>query len=137
VDDKLIPTGRIAGVSGTPFDFGDGLALGTRLRDRPEGFDHCFVVDGEEDELRHAALLRHPPSGRAMEVLTDQPGLQVYTGNFLDGTDATRGYPRHAGLCLETQLFPDAIHQPAFPDCILRPGETYRHHTKHRFFSEA
>jgi len=136
VDPTLIPTGEIAPVAGTVFDFRGGKPIGRDMA--PRGWDHNFVLDGPSGELRPVASLRDPASGRAMELSTDQPGLQVYSGHLLDGVAGKRGavYGRCAGLCLETQLFPNAANEagrPGWPDPVLRPGTTYRHRMIHRF----
>jgi aldose 1-epimerase len=99
------------------------------------GYDHCWVLE-PGDGVRLAARLKDPKSGRTMEVLTDQPGIQFYGGNFLDGSVTGKGgvkYARRTGLCLETERFPDAPNQPSFPSATLRPGETYHHKMVHRF----
>lgn len=138
VDSGLIPTGELRAVEGTPFDFRAGAGLGERLQalaaSEPEapGFDHCFVLQGRAGRLRPALRLSDPGSGRSLHLLTDQPGLQLYTGNFLDGSLVGRdgqALQRHSGVCLEAQGFPDAPNQPRFPDAILRPGEVYRQST--------
>jgi aldose 1-epimerase len=124
VDDTQIPTGELLPVAGTPMDF-------TRPRPLGDGYDHNWVLDGGP-----AAVLSDPGSGRVLTVLTDQPGIQVYSGNFLDGTlrgTSGRPYPRGAGVALETQHFPDSPNRPAFPSTVLRPGETYRSSTSFRF----
>jgi aldose 1-epimerase len=135
VDAQLIPTGELRDVAGTAFDFRAGAVIGERLQalhaaePASPGFDHCFVLDGAAGSLRTAAELLDPASGRRLRLLTDQPGLQVYTGNFLDGRwpdREDRPLRRYAGLCLEPQRFPDGPNQPAFPDAILRPGQVYR-----------
>jgi aldose 1-epimerase len=147
VDETLIPTGERRPVEGTPFDFREPTVIGTRIDADDEqlafggGYDHNFVLDGwhADGELRLAAVLRDPPSGRTMEVLTTEPGIQFYSGNFLDGSDIGKGgvvYERRAGLCLETQHFPDSPNQPDFPSVVLRPGETYRSTTVYRFSAE-
>jgi len=132
-DPGMIPTGEMHAVAGTPMDFttphliGDRIAADFEALHLAGGYDHCWIINGEPGILRPAARVYHPGSGRVMELLSDPPGLQFYAGNFLDE-------PRHrAGLCLETQNFPDAPNQPAFPNSILRPGETYRHVMVHRF----
>jgi aldose 1-epimerase len=130
----LIPTGEIHTVTGTPLDFTTPQLVGTRIdADFPalndaDGYDQCFVLP-ETPGVRPAARLRHPATGRILEVLTDQPGVQFYSGNFLDGSPGRNGTPlgRRTGLCLETQRFPDSPNQASFPTCILRPGETYLH----------
>jgi aldose 1-epimerase len=156
VDAGSIPTGELAAVAGTPFDFRPdrlGAVGGRRLGDaiaalppsadgkNPGGVDHTFVVRGWKPDgaLRTAAMLRDPASGRSMELLTDQPGIQVYTGNYLDGSVQGKGgaaYPKHGAICLETQKYPDAIHhsgQADWPSVRLDPGQTYRHTMVHRF----
>jgi len=135
VDDTLIPTGDLADVQGAPLDFTQPERIGTRL-DQIEGYDHCFVLRGEGGEMKLAARVKDPKSGRAMEIRTTQPGIQFYSGNFLDGTEASGGYKQHEGFCLETQHFPDSPNQPSFPSTILKPGETYKHITVHKFFAE-
>jgi aldose 1-epimerase len=140
VDDNLIPTGELAPVAGTPLDFRAAQPIGARLGEitsDPPGYDHCYVLRGDTGELRLAARVKDPVSGRVMEVLTTQPGIQFYTGNFLSGDEATAGFGRHAGFCLETQHYPDSPNQPDFPSTILRPGETYRQQTVHRFSVDA
>jgi len=140
-DVGMIPTGEIAPVAGTPMDFTTPHIVGERIDGDFEplmfggGYDHCWVLDNG-GELRPAARLRDPQSGRVMELLTDQPGIQCYAGNCIDDGLTGKGgirYPRRAGLCLEPQRFPDSPNQPAFPSPVLRPGETYRHVVIHRF----
>ncbi|MEW6754381.1 MAG: aldose epimerase family protein [Candidatus Latescibacterota bacterium] len=136
-DQALTPTGRILPVAGTPLDFTRPAAVGGRMqRTGIGGYDHNYVLDrvGREG-LVPAAEVYEPRSGRCMEVLTTEPGVQLYTGNFLTGVRGKGGMPyhRHAALCLETQHFPDAINRPEFPPIVLRPGQTYRHVTAHRF----
>jgi aldose 1-epimerase len=138
----LIPTGELRAVEGTPFDFRRPTAIGARLGSGDEqlalgrGYDHNFALDRAGEGLALAARLIGPKRGRVLEVRTTEPGLQLYTGNFFDGTIAGkrgRPYPRHAGVCLEPQRFPDAPHHPAFPSVVLRPGQTYRTRTAYRF----
>ena len=140
IDETFLPTGRLARVAGTPFDFRRSKPVGRDLRDPSEqlrragGYDHNFVLRGRG--LRSAARLHDPSSGRVLRVLTDQPGVQLYSGNFLDGSLVGKGgerYRRGGGLALETQHFPDSPNQPAFPSTVLRPGETYRSTTVWRF----
>jgi aldose 1-epimerase len=137
----LIPTGELRPVAGTPLDFTTPTAIGARLAERHEqlalagGYDHNWVVGDAGGALRLVARVVGPETGRTLEVLTTEPGLQFYSGNFLDGRVTGRGgeaYQRHAGLCLETQHFPDSPHQPGFPSTVLRPGETYRTRTVYR-----
>ena len=139
VNDVLIPTGEIAPVEGTPFDFREPHAIGERIETvpgaDPGGYDHNWVLDRTGDDLENIALLEDPNSGRTLEVLTTEPGLQFYSGNFLDGTitSGDKTYEKHYGLCLETQHFPDSPNQPDFPNTILQPGEKYSTVTIYRF----
>ena len=138
-----IPTGVIAPVAGTPFDFRSPDKIGKRITpDHPElksagGFDHNYVLDaGQSAQPALAAMVSDPSSGRQMEVLTTEPGVQFYGGNYLDGSlvgKSGRPYPYRSGFCLETQHFPDSPNQPKFPSTILRPGQTFRSTTIHRF----
>ena len=132
VDDTLIPTGELRPVAGTPFDFTAAHAIGARIAQVPGGYDHNFVLN----PAGPAARVFDPASGRTLDVTTDQPGIQLYTGNFLDGSLTGKGgtvYGPHAGFCLETQHFPDSPNQPGFPNTILRPGEVFRSSTVYRF----
>jgi len=140
VDDTLIPTGEIRAVAGTPMDFTTRQTIGSRI-DQVEGggYDHCYVVDRREKQGDTESALvgtaRDPSTGRTMTVWTTMPGVQLYTGNFLDGIRGRGGavFEKHHGFCLETQYFPDSPNQPAFPSCLLAPGQTYRHTTRHAF----
>lgn len=141
-DATLIPTGDLAAVKNTPMDFTTPLAIGSRfdqLASDPRGYDHNFVINRRGEGLVLAARVRDPASGRVMEVRTTEPGIQLYTGNFLDGSltgkEGAR-YAQHSAFCLETQHFPDSPNQPAFPSIVLRPGETCRQTTVHRFLAE-
>ncbi|HXH05769.1 MAG TPA: aldose epimerase family protein [Vicinamibacterales bacterium] len=140
VDERLIPTGELASVDGTPFDFRTPTPIGARIAQRhPQlrrgrGYDHNFVLNGWKPggPPRPAARLVDPASGRTLEVATTEPGLQLYTGNFLDGRITGKGgrvYAHRWGLCLETQHFPDSPNRPTFPSTVLRPGEVYRSRT--------
>jgi aldose 1-epimerase len=138
VDSTLIPTGELASVEGTPFDFRTPTAIGARIgADHVQlknglGYDHNFVLDRDDPGLMHAARVVEPTSGRTLDVWTTEPGLQFYSGNFLDGSITGKGgqvYAHRTGFCLETQHFPDSPNQPAFPSTILRPGEEYRSRT--------
>lgn len=136
VDEELIPTGEIAPVEGTPFDFTSPKAIGRDIDETNGGYDHNFVIDRENsDSLVWIARLEDPKSGRILEVYTMEPGVQFYTGNFLDGTLSSGGftYVKNAGLCLETQHYPDSPNQPGFPSTILEPGEKYHTKTVYRF----
>ena len=139
VDDELIPTGELAPVKGTPLDFSKPTSIGARieqLKPKPGGYDHNFVLNSEGKSLAVAARVHEPKSGRVLEVLTTEPGIQLYTGNFLEGkVSGLNGQPsgRHSGFCLETQHFPDSVNHPNFPSTILRPGETYKSTTVFKF----
>ena len=142
VDSALIPTGELASVEGTPFDFRTPTAIGARIDQRHEqlrvggGYDHNFVLDHSGSGLRHAARVVEPVSGRTLDIYTDQPGIQLYSGNFLDGSirgKNGRVYAHRFGLCLETQHFPDSPNKAAFPSTILHPGERYTSQTVFRF----
>jgi aldose 1-epimerase len=144
IDSTFIPTGQLASVSGTPFDFRTPTAIGARIH-QPDpqivnghGYDHNFVLTRPpgSDALVPAARVIDPASGRTLDVSTTEPGVQFYTGNFLDGTVIGKGgraYPMRSGFCLETQHYPDSPNEPQFPSTILRPGETYRSRTVFAF----
>jgi aldose 1-epimerase len=142
VDSTLIPTGEISPVRGTPLDFTKPQAVGARISqigNDERGYDHNFVLDSGGKSLALAARVYEPDSGRVMEVSTTQPGIQLYTANYLDGSLVGKGgrvYSRHCALCLETQHFPDSVNQPKFPITVLRPGEQYRQTTVHRFLTQ-
>ncbi|MGE5424794.1 MAG: aldose epimerase family protein [Syntrophothermus sp.] len=136
VNDELIPTGELAPVEGTPMDFRQPVAVGARISQVKGGYDHNYVLDDVQSMKKPAAVLEEPVSGRVVEVYTDQPGVQFYSGNFLDGSLTGKNgkvYKKHYGLCLETQHFPDSPNQPAFPNTILRPGEKFRARTMYHF----
>lgn len=137
VNDNLIPTGQNPSVKGTPMDFAIAKKIGKDLPMVKGGYDHNYVLNKKGNELSLAATVHDPTSGRFMEVYTTQPGIQFYSGNFLDGTlTGTKNgasYIKHAGLCLETQHFPDSPNQPSFPSTILKPGETYHQTTIYKF----
>jgi aldose 1-epimerase len=139
VDQTLIPTGQYQRVAGTPLDFTQPTVIGSRiaqLAGDPGGYDHNYVLRGGKGQLRTAAILRGPKSGIQMTLSTTEPGLQFYSGNFLDGTLVGKGgikYLKHHGLCLEAQHFPDSVNQPTFPSVILKPGQTYSQTTVHAF----
>jgi len=144
VNAGLIPVGSIAPTRGTPFDFTQFHAIGSRIEAADpllklaNGYDHCWVLR-EEKGLRLAARVHEPESGRKLELFTDQPGLQFYTGNFLDGTAQGKhgaNYPFRTAFCLEPQNFPDAPNHRAFPSAVLRPGENYSRTLKYRFSHE-
>jgi len=138
-DATSIPLGKPAPVKGTVMDFTTQHAMGERIGELKKppyttiGYDHCYVLRGPAGKLTLAARVEDPHSGRTMEVLTTEPGVQLYCGNFLKGDEASGGFSQHEGLCLETQHFPDSPNQPAFPSTVLRPGQEYRQTTVHRF----
>ncbi|HEU4743351.1 MAG TPA: aldose epimerase family protein [Meiothermus sp.] len=142
VGEGLIPTGEIAPVTGTPLDFTRPTAIGARIeQDHPQlvyagGYDHNWALNRGGAGLERAATVYEPQTGRVMEVLTTQPGVQFYSGNFLDGSIIGKGgqvYQRRAGFCLETQHFPDSPNHPNFPSTVLRPGQIYQQTTVYRF----
>lgn len=141
VSKVLIPTGKLEPVKGSPFDFTSPTTVGERINENHEqlkiagGYDHCWVLSGT-DSVKTAATVYHPTSGRTIEVLTTEPGMQFYSGNFLDGKITGKNgvkYNHRSGLCLETQHFPDGPNQPSFPSVTLNPGETYKTRTVYRF----
>jgi len=139
VDSTLIPTGKLAPVKGTPLDFTQPTPVGARiaqLTGNPGGYDHNLVLNGENGKLKWAARLSDPASGRSLEVWTTEPGVQFYTGNFLDGTIKGKGgalCKKHAALCLETQHYPDSVNRPNFPTTILRPGAVFYQESIYKF----
>ena len=144
----LVPTGEIVPVAGTPLDFTTAKVVARDIGQlpadpatgNPGGYDHNFVLDGESGTLHQAARVRDPGSGRGMELWTTLPGVQFYSGNFLDSMVTGKGgaeYAQHEALCLEPQYFPDALHHDNFPSCILRPGEEYCHTIEHRLFADS
>src|SRR5215213_260183 len=139
VSEDLIPTGEIKPVEGTPMDFRKAKAIGSDLGKVAGGYDHNFVLNNWDGTLRLAARLYEPVSGRALEILTTEPGMQFYSGNFLDGSLIGRNgvaYALYTGLCLEPQYFPDAPNHPNFPSTVLRPGEAYTQTTIYQFKSD-
>jgi aldose 1-epimerase len=142
VDDTLIPTGELANVEGTPFDFRKPTAIGARINaDHPQlkagkGYDHNWVLNRSGEGLQLAARVVEPKTGRTLEVSTQEPGVQFYTGNFLDGTLTGKGghvYAHRTGFCLETQHYPDSPNKPNFPSTILKPGQEYKTRTVFTF----
>jgi len=135
VDEGLIPTGEIKSVKGTPMDFTTATPIGSRIAQVKGGYDHNYVLNSSDGSLALAASVYEPKSGRVMEISTTQPGVQFYTGNFLDGSNKGKGtvYNKHSGFCLETQHFPDSPNKPQFPSVVLKPGEKYTHLTVHKF----
>jgi aldose 1-epimerase len=146
VDADLLPTGELAEVAGTPFDLREPTPVGRHLRDgheqllRASGYDHTLVLDEPQDtsSLRPAARLHDPASGRTLTITTDQPGVQFYSGNFLDGSVLYRSGAARQGdaVCLETQYFPDSVNQPGFPSILLEPGQEYLSRTVLRLTAE-
>jgi aldose 1-epimerase len=141
-DETAIPTGELKSVEGTPFDFRKPHAIGERINDKDEqikfgkGYDHNFVLNGKGKDLKLAARVTEPTAGRIMEVLTTEPGVQFYTGNYLEGKEigkSGKAYKYRHGFCLETQHYPDSPNQPKFPSSILKPGVEYNSATIYRF----
>jgi aldose 1-epimerase len=146
VDKNLIPTGELGSVKGTPLDFSKPTVVGARIHDQNEqlvfagGYDHNFVINRKGPDLALAARVEEPTTGRVMEVFTTEPGVQFYSGNFLDGTITGKGghvYKLRTGFCLETQHYPDSPNQADFPSTILRPGQTYASKTVYKFSTAA
>ena len=143
VDENLIPLGELVSVNGSPFDFKISKTIGKDIEDnhiqlkRGGGFDHCWVLNEQNIGLRTSAILLDPASGRQMEVLTDEPGIQFYSGNFLDGSLPMKNsdffYEKRSGLCLETQHYPNSPNEPSFPTVELNPGENYYSKTVFKF----
>ncbi len=138
----LIPTGELRSVKGTPMDFTQPTAIGARIDQEDEqlrlgkGYDHNWVLNSGGGSLALAARVDEPTTGRVMEVYTTEPGMQFYTGNFLDGSitgKEDKVYPRRYGFCLETQHFPDSPNKPDFPSTVLKPGEKYTQTTIYKF----
>ncbi|KAK8627842.1 hypothetical protein V6N13_135440 [Hibiscus sabdariffa] len=131
VDENLIPTGELKPVKGTPFDFTAEKKVGLSIHEVGLGYDHNYVLSGGEEKsgLKHAAKLKDPSSSRVLHLWTNAPGMQFYTGNYVNGVVGKGGavYNKHAGLCLETQGFPNAINQPNFPSVVVQPGGKYQH----------
>ena len=145
VDATLIPTGELASVEGTPLDFRRPTPIGAHIADNDpqikngSGFDHNFVLNRADDGLQHAARVVEPTTGRVLDIATTEPGVQFYSGNFLDGTITGKGgrvYAKRTGFCLETQHYPDSPNQPKFPTTTLRPGQSYRSRTVWTFSTD-
>jgi aldose 1-epimerase len=136
VDEGLIPTGENRNVKDTPMDFTTPMTIGSRIGQVEGGYDHNYVLKSGGGKLALAVTVSEPTSGRIMEIRTDQPGVQFYTGNFLDGSitgKAGKVYKKHYGFCLETQHFPDSPNKPDFPSVVLRPGQKYTTETVYKF----
>jgi len=142
IDEESIPTGALAPVEGTPFDFRTPRPIGSRIGEddtqlrNGQGYDHCFALNKPQGKtMTRAARVLEPVSGRVLELFTEEPGVQFYSGNFLDGSLAGKGqaYAHRSGFCLEPQHFPDSPNQPHFPNVILRPGEVYQTESRFRF----
>lgn len=135
VDTTLIPTGQLASVKGTPFDFTQPHKIGERIAQVKGGYDHNWVLNRKGGDMQLVAWLQDSTTGRKLEVYTTEPGLQFYSGNFLDGSIKNRDgkpIPQHGALCLETQHFPDSPNKPSFPTTILKPGQKYHTETKYK-----
>ncbi|MCC6412930.1 MAG: galactose mutarotase [Saprospiraceae bacterium] len=145
VDSTLIPTGELKPVAGTVFDFTKPFKIGARINETTDqqikfggGYDHCWVLSNNSTNIKPAAVLKDPESGRVMEVFSTEPAIQFYSGNFLDGTVIGKGgvpYAYRTGLCLESQRYPDSPNRPEFPGTVLAPGEVYKSTTVYRFSS--
>lgn len=143
VDKTLIPTGQLQDVKGTPFDFLQLTEIGARIDDPKDeqikfggGYDHCWVINKGADSLALTATVYEPTSGRVLEAFTTEPGVQFYTGNFLNGSITGKNgvtYTKRSGFCLETEHFPDSPNQASFPSVVLRPGEVYKTKTVYKF----
>lgn len=136
VNDKLIPTGAITPVTGTAYDFLKPRTIGSKFRDLPNGYDINYVLDGQNGKhFNKVAVVQDDKSGRKMELWTNKPGVQFYTSNMLEDTKGKGGYlyKKYAGLCLETQGFPDSVNHPNFPSQIVNPGDNYKHVMVYRF----
>ena len=142
IDAGSIPTGELAPVKGTAMDFTSPHVIGERIAElkkephQTKGYDHCYVLRGQDGKLTLAARAKDPASGRVMEISTTEPAIQLYCGNFLDGSPGGNGYKQHDAFCLETQHFPDSPNQSKFPSTLLKAGETYRNTTVHKFSVE-
>ncbi len=142
VDATAIPLGPIAPVAGTVMDFTSSKSIGAGMEKtdngpgNPRGYDHCYVLRSQDGSLALAARVKEKSTGRVMEISTTEPGIQFYSGNFLDGDPINGGYKAHAALCLETQHYPDSPNQPKYPSTVLRPGQKYHQLTVHKFSVE-
>jgi len=139
VDEGLIPTGEIRTVEGSPMDFTKPMTIGSRIGQVAGGYDHNYVLNSGGVKLTLAARVHEPTTGRVMEITTSEPGVQFYTGNFLDGSitgKAGKVYKKHYGFCLETQHFPDSPNKPNFPSVVLKPGQKYTSLTVHKFYTK-
>ena len=136
VDETSIPTGELRPVAGTEMDFTTPHTIGERITEVAGGYDHNYVLNSKDGDMGLAATVYEPVSGRVMETYTTQPGMQFYSGNFLDGSLTGKNgvvYHKHYGFCLETQHFPDSPNHPEFPNAILQPGETFKQSTIYKF----
>jgi len=139
VDSHLIPTGKFASVKGTPYDFLKPYTVGSRIKKLPTGYDINYVIDGGVGhKMKPTAVVHEKKSGRVLELSTNAPGVQFYTGNFLKDVKGKGGfvYQPHAALCLETQAFPDSVNHPNFPSTIVSPGKPYKHYMLFKFLSK-
>lgn len=141
VDETGIPTGELKAVAQTPMDFLTSQSIGSRIEQVSGGYDHCYVTSGEKvtidkQSLQRVARLHEPTTGRVMEIFSTEPGVQFYTGNFLNGSEDHAGFNQHEALCLECQHFPDSPNRPEFPTTVLKPGEVYTQRTVHRFLAD-
>ena len=136
IDENLIPTGEIRDIQGSPMDFSLPTKVGSRILQVEGGYDHCYVINEGPDEIRLIAKVHEETTGRIMEVYSSEPGVQFYSGNFLDGGISGKGsivYDKHLGFCLEAQHFPDSPNRQNFPTTLLYPGESYTQSTIYQF----
>jgi len=131
-DDSLMPTGKLAAVKDTPLDFTEPHKVGARIKQieaKPQGYDHCYVLRNQGGKLELAARVSAGPGAPVLEVYSTEPGIQFYSGNFLDGDQKNGGHQQHTAFCLEAQHYPDSPNRPEFPSTVLRPGQTYQQTT--------
>jgi aldose 1-epimerase len=141
IDENLIPTGEMKELKNSPLDFSKEFIVGSRINENYEqllftkGYDHNFIINQGKNSINFAAKLLEPNSGRTLEVFTTKPGLQFYSGNFLNNVKGKNNqiYDKHSGLCLETQFFPDSPNKPNFPTCVLKKDEEYKQRTIYKF----
>lgn len=140
VDENTVPTGEITPIKDTPFDFSTEKKINTSIHEVGIGYDHNYIIDATEEKsgLKHVAKLKDPSSSRVLNLWSNAPGVQFYTANYVNGVIGKGGavYDKHAGVCLETQGFPNAINQPNFPSVVVRPGEKYKHCMMFEFSTE-
>ena len=136
VNENLLPTGDTLAVAGTPMNFYSPFTIGKRIAEVEGGYDHCYIINRDAEGLAKAARVVDQTTGRVMEIFTTEPGIQFYSGNFLNGEESNGGFKKHHGFCLETQHYPDSPNQPQFPSTTLEPGDVYKSTTVHKFSVE-